>query len=81
MPTARKPCPTCSDPNLWALVEAVRPALLARAADRDAQIAYGRLVEAAKAYWPDFSKELQSAHPKAQPVVVKGRAINATKTL
>lgn len=44
-------------------------ALLARATDREAHIAYGRLVEAGKAYWPDLHALLQQPHPpKPRPL-------------
>jgi len=46
--------------SLWALVEAVRPFLIARAGDLPRQhIAYGNLVECAKHYWPDMHTALQ----------------------
>jgi hypothetical protein len=81
MPTARKPCPTCSDPKLWTLVEAVRPALVARAADRDPHIAYGRLVAAAVDYWPELREQLrQPPHVPQDVVVPRRRAENADAT-
>ncbi len=76
MTTPRKPTKKC---NLETLLLALRAALIARAADDHPHIAYGRLIEAAKAYWPELHNQLRFAAPQPQDVAVKRKGHHVTR--